>query len=94
MLLSTTILGALTSPKPVATTVTFTSSFIPGSITVPITIVAEFEAKQVTNPQMALDGFLHAMEMWYSLGLPGLTDKAKEELAEHFELPDKLPSVW
>ena len=56
--------------------------------------VAEFEAKQVTNPQMALDGFLHAMEMWYSLGLPGLTDKAKEELAEHFELPDKLPSVW
>ena len=57
-------------------------------------VVAEFEAKQVTNPQLALDGFLHAMEMWYSLGLPGLTNTAKKELSEHFSLPEDIPSVW
>ena len=55
---------------------------------------AGFEAKQVTNPQLALDGFLNAMTMWYALGLPGITDKAKEELEEHFKLPEGLPSVW
>ena len=55
---------------------------------------AEFEARQVTNPQLALDGFLNAMEMWYSLGLPGLTDTAKEELEDYFNIPEGLPSVW
>ena len=55
---------------------------------------AEFEARQVTNPQLALDGFLNAMEMWYSLGLPGLTDTAKEELESYFNIPEGLPSVW
>ena len=55
---------------------------------------AEFEARQVTDPQLALDGFLNAMEMWYALGLPGLTDNAKIELEEYFKMPDGLPSVW
>jgi hypothetical protein len=55
---------------------------------------AEFEARRVTNPQLALDGFLNAMQMWYSLDMPGLTPKAKEELGQNFSLPDGLPTVW
>jgi hypothetical protein len=61
---------------------------------------AEFEAKQVTDPQLALDGFLQAMGLWITLGQPGLTDNAKIELEEYFKIPknvrfpDGLPSVW
>ena len=55
---------------------------------------AEFEARQVTDPQLALDGFLSAMGMWFTLGQPGLTDNAKIELEEYFEITDGLPSVW
>ena len=54
----------------------------------------EFEAKRVDNPQLALDGFLNAMQLWYALNLPGLTPAAKKEIEGHFQLPDALPSVW
>ena len=54
----------------------------------------EVEAKQVTNPQLALDGFLHALGLWISLGYPGIGKKAKTELEEHFSLSDIFPSVW
>jgi len=55
---------------------------------------AEFEARRVKNPQLALDGFLNAMNMWHSLGLPGLTPRAKKEIEDYFTIPTGLPSVW
>lgn len=55
---------------------------------------AQFEAKQVTDPLLALNSFLNGIEMWYGLGLPGLTPKSKKDLEDYFELPDNLPSVW
>jgi len=55
---------------------------------------AEFEARRVSNPQLALDGFLNAMQLWYSLNMPGLTDPAKAELEDYFDLPNELPTVW
>ena len=55
---------------------------------------AQFEAKQVTDPLLALNSFLNGIEMWYGLGLPGLTPKSKKDLEDYFELPDNLPAVW
>ena len=55
---------------------------------------AECDPRRVTNPQHALDGVLNAMQMWYALGLPTITSKAKEELEEHFQMPEGLPTVW
>ena len=52
------------------------------------------DPRRVTNPQLALDGFLNAMKMWYALGMPTMNAKAKTELEEHFEMPEGLPSVW
>ena len=39
-------------------------------------------------------GFLNAMKMWYALGLPAITEKAKQEIEDHFQMPEGLPSVW
>ena len=56
--------------------------------------VVKVEARQVTNQQLALDGFLHALGLWISLGYPGIGKKAKEEIEEHFSISDTFPSVW